>query len=89
MINGANVINGDIKIGNTSNLVHIIDKAVFPQQESNLLELMEQSPQLSQMSSFLTLSGLQKDFTSTVYNIYRYFLLLNFPFIKFINFFYT
>jgi hypothetical protein len=63
VINGANVVNGDIPITNTNNLIHIIDRVLYPKQELNLLELMEQNPDLSQMLSFLTLSGLQNELT--------------------------
>jgi transforming growth factor-beta-induced protein len=64
VINGANVVNGDIPITNTNNLIHIIDRVLYPKQELNLLELMEQNPDLSQMLSFLTLSGLQNELTA-------------------------
>ncbi len=56
-------MNGDIPITNTNNLIHIIDRVLYPKQELNLLELMEQNPDLSQMLSFLTLSGLQNELT--------------------------
>ncbi len=63
-------MNGDIPITNTNNLIHIIDRVMYPKQELNLLELMEQNSHLSQMLSFLTLSGLQNELTGKYLKIF-------------------
>jgi hypothetical protein len=43
---------------------------MYPKQELNLLELMEQNSHLSQMLSFLTLSGLQNELTGKYLKIF-------------------
>ena len=71
MINGANAVEGDIPIPRTRSLVQVIDKVLYPQKDVNLLEVLEENPHLTQISSFLALSGLQKEFTSNTFLIFK------------------
>ena len=67
MINGANAVEGDIPITRTKSLVQVIDKVLYPQKPYNLMQVLEENPHLTQISSFLALSGLNKELTSNKY----------------------
>ncbi|CAG2161791.1 unnamed protein product [Oppiella nova] len=64
VINGANVIDGDIQLPRSNNLIQVVDKVLYPQKDYNLLQVLEENPHLTQISSFLALSGLQKELTT-------------------------
>ncbi|XP_054163518.1 uncharacterized protein LOC128961320 [Oppia nitens] len=61
VVNGANVVDGDIQIPRSNNLIQVVDKVLYPQKSQNLLEVLEDNPHLTQISSFLALSGLDKE----------------------------
>ena len=63
-MNGANAVDGDIPVPKSRGLIQVVDKVLYPQKQINLLQVLEENPHLTQISSFLALSGLQKELTS-------------------------
>ena len=70
MASGANLITSDKSIGNSGNIIHSIDKVLYPAASKNIVEVMQDK--YDRMARYLSMSGLEKDVSSKLFYQFRY-----------------